>query len=66
MDYTQQPAQLLVRRLKSNEVENFYSKVLEKDSENVVGTLKLANVLNEKGEDQAAIKLIDSLILFDK
>ena len=45
-----------------SEVENFYRKVLKKDSMNVAGTLKLANVLNEKGEDQAAIKLIDSII----
>ena len=45
-----------------SEVENFYRKVLENDSKNVVGTLRLANVLNEKGEDQAAIKLIDGII----
>ena len=45
-----------------SEVENFYRKVLKKDSMNLAGTLKLANVLNEKGEDQAAIKLIDSII----
>lgn len=45
-----------------SEVENFYRKVLEKDSMNVVGSLRLANVLNEKGEDKAAIKLIDGII----
>ncbi len=45
-----------------SEVEKFYRKVLKKDSSNVNSTLRLANVLNEKGEDQAAIKLIDSLI----
>ena len=45
-----------------SEVEKFYRKVLENDSKNVVGTLRLANVLNEKGEDQAAIKLIDGII----
>jgi len=45
-----------------SEVENFYRKVLDKDSNNVAGTLRLANVLNEKGEDQAAIKLIDGII----
>ena len=45
-----------------SEVENFYRKVLEKDPFNVACTLRLANVLNEKGEDQAAIKLIENLI----
>ena len=45
-----------------SEVEKFYRKVLAKDSMNVAGTLRLANVLNEKGEDQAAIKLIDGII----
>ncbi len=45
-----------------SEVENFYRKVLNRDPLNVGGTLRLANVLNEKGEDQAAIKLIDALI----
>ena len=46
-----------------SEVENFYRKVLEKDSSNVAGTLRLANVLNEKGEGQAAIKLIEGIIV---
>ena len=45
-----------------SEVENFYRKVLESDSKNIAGTLRLANVLNEKGEDQAAIKLIEGII----
>ncbi len=45
-----------------SEVEKFYRKVLEYDSMDVASTLRLANVLNEKGEGQAAIKLIDSLI----
>ena len=45
-----------------SEVEKFYRKVLENDLVNVAATLRLANVLNEKGEDQAAIKLIDGLI----
>ena len=45
-----------------SEVENFYRKVLENDSKNISGSLRLANVLNEKGEDQAAIKLIDGII----
>ena len=45
-----------------SEVENFYRKVLDNDSTNVPGSLRLANVLNEKGEGQAAIKLIENLI----
>ncbi len=45
-----------------SEVENFYRKVLENDSTDLASTLRLANVLNEKGEGQAAIKLIDNLI----
>tara|TARA_Y100001970_G_scaffold179863_1_gene218988 strand:+ start:471 stop:1520 length:1050 start_codon:yes stop_codon:yes gene_type:complete len=45
-----------------SEVEKFYRKVLKNDAMNVSGSLKLANVLNEKGEDQAAIKLIDNII----
>tara|TARA_B100000287_G_scaffold257229_1_gene241818 strand:- start:527 stop:1576 length:1050 start_codon:yes stop_codon:yes gene_type:complete len=45
-----------------SEVEKFYRKVLEKDSKNIAGTLRLANVLNEKGEGHAAIKLIEGII----
>ena len=45
-----------------SEVEKFYRKVLKKDSKNIAGTLRLANVLNEKGEDQAAINLIEGII----
>ena len=45
-----------------SEVEKFYRRVLDKDSKNVAGTLRLANVLNEKGEGQAAIKLIQGII----
>ena len=45
-----------------SEVENFYRKVLEKNPMDLSATLRLANVLNEKGEDQAAISLIEKLI----
>ena len=45
-----------------SEVENFYRKVIQSDPKNVASILKLANVLNEKGEDEAAIKLIENLI----
>ena len=45
-----------------SEVEKFYRKVREKNPENAASTLRLANVLNEKGEDQAAIKLVEGII----
>ena len=45
-----------------SEVENFYRKVLEKNPMDLAAGLRLSNVLNEKGEDQAAISLIDKLI----
>ena len=45
-----------------SEVEKFYRKVLEKNSKDLNAGLRLANVLNEKGENKAAINLIDSFI----
>ena len=45
-----------------SEVEKFYQRVLEKNNMDLAAGLRLANVLNEKGEDQAAISLIDKLI----
>jgi lipopolysaccharide biosynthesis regulator YciM len=45
-----------------SEVENFYRKVLDKNSEDVNAGQRLANVLNEKGENKAAITLIDQFI----
>ena len=45
-----------------SEVEKFYQRVLEKNNMDLTAGLRLANVLNEKGEDQAAISLIDKLI----
>ncbi len=45
-----------------SEVENFYRKVLDKNTLDLAAGLRLANVLNEKGEDQAAISLIDEII----
>ena len=45
-----------------SEVEKFYRKVLVNDPTNIAGSLRLANVLNEKGEDQAAIKLVEGII----
>ena len=48
-----------------SEVEKFYRKVLENNSKDLNAGLRLANVLNEKGENKAAIDLIDSFILED-
>ncbi len=45
-----------------SEVENFYRRVLEKNPVDLHAGLRLANVLNEKGENQAAVSLIDQLI----
>tara|TARA_Y100000591_G_C21779513_1_gene670187 strand:- start:632 stop:1402 length:771 start_codon:yes stop_codon:yes gene_type:complete len=46
-----------------SEVEKFYRKVLEHNSKDLNAGLRLANVLNEKGENRAALNLIDSFIL---
>jgi lipopolysaccharide biosynthesis regulator YciM len=45
-----------------SEVEKFYRKVLDKNSDDVNAGQRLANVLNEKGENKAAITLIDQFI----
>ena len=45
-----------------SEVEKFYKKVLKNNSKDLNAGLRLANVLNEKGENKAAINLIDSFI----
>ena len=45
-----------------SEVENFYRRVLKKNSVDIHAGLRLANVLNEKGEGQAAVLLIEKLI----
>ena len=45
-----------------SEVEKFYKKVLDNNSKDLNAGLRLANVLNEKGENKAAINLIDSFI----
>ena len=45
-----------------SEVEKFYRKVLDKNPEDVNAGQRLANVLNEKGENKAAIALIDQFI----
>ena len=48
-----------------SEVEKFYRKVLDNNSKDINAGLRLSNVLNEKGENKAAIDLIDSFILED-
>ena len=45
-----------------SEVEKFYKKVLDKNPDDVNAGQRLANVLNEKGENKAAIALIDQFI----
>ena len=45
-----------------SEVEKFYRKVLEKNPRDLNAGQRLANVLNEKGENKAAIELIDQFI----
>ena len=46
-----------------SEVEKFYRKVLNENPSDINAGLRLANVLNEKGENKAAISLIDQFII---
>ena len=48
-----------------SEVEKFYRKVLKNNSKDLNAGLRLSNVLNEKGENKAALDLIDSFIRED-
>ena len=48
-----------------SEVEKFYRKVLDNNSKDLNAGLRLANVLNEKGENKAALELIDSFVYED-
>ena len=43
-------------------MEKFYRKVLKNRPEDLNAGQRLANVLNEKGENKAALNLIDSFI----
>ena len=45
-----------------SEVENFYRNVLNKNPKDLNAGQRLANVLNEKGENKAALELIDQFI----
>ena len=46
----------------SSEVENFYRKVLKNNPGDLNAGQRLANVLNEKGENKSAIELIENFI----
>lgn len=45
-----------------SEVENFYRKLLEEDPGNLDALAKLANVLEEKGERDAALNLVEDAL----
>jgi len=44
------------------EVEKFYNRILEMDSNNIEALAKLANVLEEKGDHQAALNLVNTAL----
>ncbi|MBA65865.1 MAG: hypothetical protein CMG55_08705 [Candidatus Marinimicrobia bacterium] len=45
-----------------SEVENFYRKIIDLDKGNLEAVIKLANVLEEKGETDSALSLIEDSI----
>jgi lipopolysaccharide biosynthesis regulator YciM len=45
-----------------SEVENFYRRVLDIDASNFEAVIRLANVLEEKGESGAALSLVEDSI----
>jgi len=45
-----------------SEVEKFYRRIIDVNKNDLEAGIKLANVLNEKGEENSAIELIDRLI----
>jgi len=45
-----------------SEVENFYRRILETDPQNFEATIRLANVLEEKGESGSALTLIEDML----
>ena len=49
-----------------SEVENFYRRILESDGSNFEAIIRLANVLEEKGEDGAALTLVEDAIKPDR
>ena len=46
-----------------SEVENFYKRIIDSDKENFQAIIRLANVLEEKGERIEAISLIDNFLI---
>lgn len=44
------------------EVENFYRRILEKDPANLEALSKLANVMEEKGDRQTGLELVDNAL----
>jgi len=48
-----------------SEVENFYRRILETDTPNFEATIRLANVLEEKGESGSALTLIEDMLSND-
>tara|TARA_S200000501_G_scaffold378888_1_gene444618 strand:+ start:48275 stop:49363 length:1089 start_codon:yes stop_codon:yes gene_type:complete len=49
-----------------SEVENFYRRILDNDPKNFDAIIHLANVLEEKGEANAALNLVEETLKFDK
>lgn len=49
-----------------SEVENFYRRILDIDSTNFEAVIRLANVLEEKGETSAALSLVEDAIKEDE
>ena len=45
-----------------SEVEQFYSRILDKKPNDKYAIVKLANMLNDKGDKEGAIELIDNVI----
>ena len=43
-----------------SEVEKFYRKIIKINPSNIEAAVRLANVLEEKGENESALALIDS------
>ena len=49
-----------------SEVENFYKRILDNDKNNFQAIIRLANVLEEKGERVEAISLLDKFLIEKK
>jgi len=49
-----------------SEVENFYRRILDLDSSNFEAVIRLANVLEEKGETSSALTLVEDAMAGDR